>query len=81
MKIRVLFFAQLKDIFGAGETVLECPENALVKEAVFLLLKQKGFSSLPVAALKYAVNENFENPDKKLRAGDVLALMTPVSGG
>ena len=76
MKIRVLFFAQLKENFGA-ERVLEAPEGMTVGRLATQLTAVAA-AALP---LVYAVNENFVLSDQTLQDGDTLALMTPMSGG
>ena len=79
MKIKVLFFASLKDFFGEDSRILEISESSTVEQAVERLDDPSGF--LKNSGLLYAVNEDFENKEKILKAGDCLALMTPVSGG
>ncbi len=78
MKVRVLFFAGLKEMFGPGRTV-EVPAGSSVGEvARALMASSEEAARWPVL---YAVNENFETPEKVLRDGDHLAVMTPMSGG
>ena len=80
MKIKVLFFAELKEIFGAHR-LMEVPEGLKIEEVVS---RMAGISDKFISQkrpLVYAVNENFETQDKKLRDGDCLAIMTPMSGG
>ncbi len=81
MKIRVLFFAQLKEAFGKEESVIEVKEGMTVGELAQLLMRQSNLRQLESLPLLYAVNEQFESGDKKLRDQDVLAMMTPVAGG
>ena len=82
MKIRVLFFAQLKDMFGAGEKDFEISEGTDVKAFAQKLLSQeadkKALARLPFL---YAVNEEFVSEEVLLRDGDRLALLPPVAGG
>ena len=80
MKIRVLFFAELREIFG-GHRLVEIPEGASVQETVNQLTASSDKFSNEKWPLVYAVNEEFETADKKLKEGDHLALMTPMSGG
>lgn len=81
MKVRVLFFAQLKDIFGESERLVDIQDGMTAAELWQLLisgLNGNGWQSLP---LRYAVNENFEDGRKQLQDDDVLALIPPVGGG
>lgn len=76
MKIRVLFFAGLREKLGEPGT-LELPDGLSVGEAAARLTA--GAGELP--PLLYAVNENFEPAARPLADGDVLAILTPMSGG
>ncbi|MBI1977666.1 MAG: MoaD/ThiS family protein [Candidatus Omnitrophica bacterium] len=81
MKVRVLFFAQLQDVFGERERVVEIEDGITMRKFVEPLLRElkgDGWTRFP---LRYAVNEKFEDGDTKLCSGDVLALIPPVSGG
>lgn len=77
MKVKILFFAQLKDVFHTGERTVEIADSGItVCELVGRL------EGLPKALpLRYAVNESFVDEDVSLRDGDVLALLPPVAGG
>lgn len=73
MRIKVLFFAQLREVSGLSEQIVELDESLKVGE-----LAERWRGSLP---LLYAVNEEFVDASYELRDRDVLALMTPVAGG
>ncbi len=80
MKIKLIFFAQLRDLFGA-EREMEITNNATIEEVISSVFNEphaEGARGLP---LRFAVNECFEQENKRLKDGDVLALMTPVAGG
>ena len=76
MKVRVLFFAHLRDILGVSEQSLEVGEKSTAGE-----LADRFFHSADRPPLLYAVNECFVDADRELRDNDTLAFMTPVSGG
>ncbi len=81
MKVEVLLFAQLKEMFGKDRLFFDVEEGARVETVVERLM---GESSLPRwrdFPLLYAVNENFVSEKAVLRERDTLALMMPVSGG
>ena len=89
MRIKVLFFSQLKEIFGEACRFIEVPDGSCIREVVERLFRESAKSeilrfaqddgnSIPVI---FAVNENYETAEKKLIDGDDLAIMTPVSGG
>ena len=81
MRIRVLFFGQLKDIVECSEDTLELPAGARV-ETVFRHYASQ-FPGLGAMADSIAIarNREFSGPDAGLEDGDEVALMPPVSGG
>ena len=80
MKIRVLFFAGLREIFGPHR-VVEAADGLSVAELVGQLTASSEEFASKAWPLVYAVSETFETPDKKLADGDHLAVMMPLSGG
>ena len=82
MKINVLLFAQLKDAaLGKDRLLLEVNEGTRIEELVEKLILEPPFSQCQKLPLIYALNENFVPGETLLNDQDVLALMTPVSGG
>jgi MoaE-MoaD fusion protein len=81
MRVSVLFFGVLKDLSGRSSDSLELPDGASVRDVVARYEAQipKLKESLPSLAL--AVNQQYAGPDTKLKAGDEVALLPPVSGG
>ncbi len=90
MKVKVFFFAQLREAFGEAETSVVVEEGMTagrlagrllrsVAAATSLAMTENGDSG--TFPLLYAVNEHFVEPEDVLKDGDTLALMTPVSGG
>ena len=80
MRIKVLFFAELKEIFGPSRAV-DLREDSTIEDLVNFLAGESEEIALKKASLVYAVNETFEPLEKKLRDRDELALLTPLSGG
>lgn len=84
MRIKVLFFAQLREAFGTGERTLEAVEGTTVAEIIHLFLKDSGsdpLMRLGELPLLYAVNEELVAKDKRLRDQDTVAILPPVAGG
>ena len=81
MKIRVKCFAAAREIVGTGELVVELPEGSTLTQ----LLEQIGrqFPRLEglAGSLLFSVNREYAPFDKRLAAGDEVALIPPVSGG
>ncbi len=81
MRIRVLFFGQLKDFVGRASEEIELPAGARL-ETVF----RHYASQLPkLAAMEGSVamarNQRFAPPSEAVEDGDEVAMMPPVSGG
>src|SRR5436305_6684162 len=76
MQVRVRLFASLRERAGTGELELELPDGARVHDAI----EQLGeiVDGLTVVT---AVNHEYAGDGAKLRQGDELALIPPVSGG
>ena len=81
MKVRVEFFAQLRDLAGESELDLDLADEAQVSEllekvyARFPALRERDKGILVGAGLEF-VDRNY-----KLRAGEEIAIMPPVQGG
>lgn len=81
MKVRVLFFAVVRERIGRDEDVCELEEGASVGELVAALERRHPAIAGLRAALKLAVNEEFAPLERALADGDVVALIPPVAGG
>ena len=81
MNIRVLFFGQLKDVAGCASDSVELAEGATIADLLVHYEKKaprlKDF--LPATAI--ALNQKFAFPASRLKEGDEVALLPPVSGG
>jgi len=81
MRVRVLLFGVLKDIFQRSEDSLDLSSGATVSDLLkhyreLAPEKAKFFHSLALA-----VNQQYALPGDRLREGDAVALLPPVSGG
>ena len=81
MKVRLLFFAVLRDIAGADERELSVAEGTTAND-VWRSLREAhaqlaGYAQPPMIA----VNESYAAPETVLRDGDELAFIPPVAGG
>lgn len=81
MKVKIIFFAQLRDLFGSDTKEIETEEGATIGKVVSLLLSEPKAEKARALPLRFAVNECFEEGDRNLKDGDVLAVMTPMAGG
>ena len=81
MVVRVLFFGQLKDIVGKAEEACLAPDSWRLEE-LFASYAEK-FPRLGEfrASVAAAINQDYAAWDARLRAGDEVAFLPPVSGG
>ena len=81
MQVRVLFFGMLKEMVGRQEDAIHLPDQSTLGdllnhyEKIFPVLKDM------LASLAMSINEEYAGPDSRLKNGDEVALLPPVSGG
>ena len=76
MRIAVRLFAGLKERAGTDAVTLDLADDARVSDALTELRWLTGATSVVMA-----VNREYATPEVRLRPGDELALIPPVSGG
>jgi len=81
MKIKVLFFATLRDNIGARTLELELPAQATVAELKELLVKKYPKLSPARQTIMVAVNREYAADEQIVPADAEVALFPPVSGG
>ena len=81
VKINVLLFGTLKDIYGAHREELTLPEGATVESIAVHYRERAPEQTTLLAAIAFAVNSEFAALTKPLSEGDEVALLPPVSGG
>jgi len=81
MRVRVLFFGILKDLAGKSSDWLDLPEGGSVRDVLATYESQIPRLRESLASLALAVNQQYSGPDTKLKSGDEVALLPPVSGG
>jgi MoaE-MoaD fusion protein len=81
MKIKVKFFAILRERVGAGEIAKEIPEGTTIAQLWKGLQEDYPKLAAPGFRLLYAVNQNYVTPEHILEDGDEVAIIPPVSGG
>ena len=85
MKIRVRFFASVKESLGRDAEELELPATVSTVGGVRSYLRERGgvwaetlSESRRIAA---AVNQDMVKPAASVKAGDEVAFFPPVTGG
>lgn len=81
MKVRVKFFAILRERAGTGELMKEVPDGATVADLWRQLQGDYPKLDVPGIRLLYAVNQNYVGVDHKLSNNDEVVFVPPVSGG
>jgi len=81
MKVRIKFFAILRERAGTGELLKEVPDGATVADLWRQLQGDYPKLDVPGIRLLYAVNQNYVGLDHKLSNNDEVVFVPPVSGG
>ncbi len=76
MKVKVKYFASMRDRMGRGEEELELPPGATIAD----LWKAVSQEALPENTL-VAVNMEYTDLNQALKDGDEVAFFPPVTGG
>ncbi|WP_374339987.1 molybdopterin converting factor subunit 1 [Methyloversatilis sp.] len=84
MKIKVLYFAALREALGSPGETIELPGSATTLAAVRALIAGRGGDWDKLAQMKNlraAVNQRMAEPDAVVADGDEVAFFPPVTGG
>lgn len=82
MKVTVLYFAAVRELARSSEQQLDLPAAVRTIDDLARHLE----ATIPalagrLAAVRFALNEEFCAGDAELGDGDVVALIPPVAGG
>ena len=82
MRIRVLYFAAVRDLVAREEESVDVPEGVRsVRDFGAWIASHRPALEGRMASVRIARNETFAGDDEPLAEGDVLALIPPVAGG
>ena len=81
MTLCLLYFSQIRDALGREEERLDLPPGSRVKDLERLLGKRSPQIAGPLESVTFAVNNEYVDRDSELLDGDVVALISPISGG
>ena len=81
MKVRLLFFAVLRDIAGTDARDLALADGTTASEVWQSLRRDYAKLADYTQPPLIAVNESYAAPETVLRDGDELAFIPPVAGG
>jgi len=85
MKVRVLYFAALREQLGTPGEEVEVPAGVATVAALRSHLRSRGGAwQLALAdgkLIRMAVNQDMVQPTAAVKAGDEVAFFPPVTGG
>ena len=85
MKVKVLFFAGLREQLGTSGEEIDLPSDVMTVAGLRSFLSAKGQSWKSALAegkaIRMAVNQDMVQPSARIQAGDEVAFFPPVTGG
>lgn len=81
MKVRVQFYAQLRDLIGVHELEFELPQDATVRELLNEIYTQQPALRVHDRSILIGAGLEFVDREYKLNPGQEIAIMPPVQGG
>ena len=81
MKLRVRFYAHLRDLIGQQELRVDVAEGATVCDLLHQIYAQRPELRAHDKSILIAVDLEFVNRDYKLSPGEEISIMPPVQGG
>lgn len=85
MKVKVLYFAALREQLGTAREEIELPSGVGTVAALRSHLRGRGGAwELALAdgkLIRMAVNQDMAPPSAAIKAGDEVAFFPPVTGG
>ncbi|MBR0565807.1 molybdopterin converting factor subunit 1 [Azoarcus sp. L1K30] len=84
MKVKILYFASLREALGCSREELELSAEVTTLGALRAFLASRGESWQALGAgrnVRAALNQRMADPEAVLAAGDEVAFFPPVTGG
>ena len=85
MRVKLLFFASLREQLGTSGEEVDLPSEVATVAALREHLVQRGGAYGKAfggeALVRAAVNQDMVQPSARLKAGDEVAFFPPVTGG
>jgi molybdopterin converting factor subunit 1 len=81
MKVRLLYFAVLRDIIGKSDADVTLAAGTRASDVWQTLRAEHGALAAYDRPPLTAINESYASPETELRDGDELAFIPPVAGG
>jgi molybdopterin converting factor small subunit len=81
VKIRLQFYAQLRDLSGVQELELELPQGATVRELLEKIYTQRPALRAHDKSILIGAGLEFVDRNYRLSPGQEIAIMPPMQGG
>ena len=81
MKVRVQFYAQLRELIGVHELELELQQGANVRQLLEEIYVQKPALRAHDKSILIGAGLEFVDRNYKVNQGEEIAIMPPVQGG
>jgi molybdopterin converting factor small subunit len=81
MKVRVQFYAQLRDLIGTREIDIDLKEGATVRDLLDEIYAQQPKLRLHDKSILIGAGVEFVDRNYKPRPGEEISVMPPVQGG
>ena len=81
MKISVKLYASFREIVGKKEEEIEVPDGTTVKDLLDSYVKRFPRMDRYREHIILSVNKEYGHPSRKLKDGDEVTFLPPVSGG
>ncbi|OGL41099.1 MAG: molybdopterin converting factor subunit 1 [Candidatus Schekmanbacteria bacterium RIFCSPHIGHO2_02_FULL_38_11] len=81
MKVKIKFFAALREGIGKSEIEINIPSGSRLNGLIERLEKEYKAIAEFKTSIAYSINMEYVRGDEVLKEGDEIALIPPVSGG
>ena len=81
IRVKVLFFGRLKEIFGRSEESVDLPDGASIEQLFSHFCVDHSLLSPFRPSVVASRNQEFADWSTPLHSGDEVAFLPPVSGG
>jgi len=81
MKVRVQFYAQLRDLIGMRELEVDLAEGASVRELLDQIYAKRPALRSHDKSILIGAGLEFVDRNYKLKPGEEIAIMPPMQGG
>jgi len=81
VKVRLRFFAVLREIVGLEELEMDLPEGTTIAGLLETVVSEHTKLNPYVKVLQVAVNHEIVDPEHVVKPEDEIAFLPPVSGG